>query len=363
MMEKVAVRVITKYLKKGNMARCLRDILPSAGLTKEQREKISEIVHDVVRWKKLYEYILDSRGLEYTAQAFVTLAMDGAQADAHSYPFEFRYSCSPYVADVLKDHGELAEFLNETPPTALCVNFNKTNTAEVMQMLHEEHIPAERSILETAILTTSVSKYSKVIHQRFAHVQDENSQLIATLAAMLGESILDYCAGNGGKSLAMASCSKNTKNLHAYEVNSNKRTTLQQRCSEYNATVLVEEKPPKTLFDVVLVDAPCTGLGAARRNPEAKYTKGSGDFPTTQLSILNEAARNVRTDGVLLYAVCTITLEETAQVINAFQQKNNYKVYPLDVGPHKEYLQKTNAGVFTLLPRGDLFFISALKKT
>ncbi len=362
-MEKVAVRVIAKYLRKGNMARCLRDILPSAGLSKEQREKISEIIHDVVRWKKLYEHILDSRGLEHTPQALVTLAMDGAQAEASSYPFEFRYSCSPYVADVLKDHGEWAEYLNETPPTALCVNFNKTNTAEVMQMLQEDHIPAERSTLETAILTTSVSKYSKVIQQRYAHVQDECSQLIATLTAMLGDSILDYCAGNGGKSLAMASVTKNTKKLHAYEFNTNKRTTLQQRCREYNATVLVEEKPPKTLFDVVLVDAPCTGLGAARRNPEAKYTKGPGDFPTKQLSILNEAACNVRNDGVLLYAVCTITPEETTQVINALQQKNNFKIFPLDACPHKEYLQKNNSGVFTILPRGDLFFLSALKKT
>ena len=171
MIEKVAARVVTKYLKKGNMARCLRDILPSTDLTKEQRERVASIVHDVVRWKKLYEHIIESSGLDHSADTYVKLAVNGMQADAHSYPFEYRYSCSSYITNVLKEYGEWAEFLNETPPTTLCVNCNKTTTAEVMEMLHEEHIPAERSILETAILTSSISKCSKVIQQRYAHVQ------------------------------------------------------------------------------------------------------------------------------------------------------------------------------------------------
>jgi len=363
MIKTIAVRVIAKYLKKGNMARCLRDILPSANLSKEQRENISEIVHDVVRWKKLYEHMLENRGLDISPQALVNLAMDGAQADAASYPFEFRYSCSPYVAEVLSNHGEWAEFLNEKPPTALCMNFNKTTTKEVMQMLQNERLPVEQAMLETALLTTSTSKYSQVIHQRYAHVQDEASQLIALLSTMLGNSILDYCAGNGGKSLTMASFSRNKKHLHAYEINAKKRTTIQQRCKEYDAQVVVEEKPPQSQFDVVLVDAPCTGLGAARRNPEAKYIAGPGTFPATQLSIVQAAAQNVKTNGLLLYAVCTITPEETTQVIHTFQQHNDFKVNPIDKNPYTKYFQRNKYGVVINLPRGDLFFLSCLQKT
>jgi len=362
MEEKVAARVITKYLKKGNMARCLRDILPSSGLSKEQREEIAELIHDVVRWKKLYEHMIEIHGLKPSPETYVKLAVDGSQADASSYPFEYRYSCSSYVANVLKDHGEWAEFLNETPPTTLCVNFNKSTIDDVMSMLQQETLPAERSLLTTAILTSSISKYSKVIKQRFAHVQDESSQLVSLLTASLGESIFDYCAGNGGKSLAIASLTRNGKKLHAYEMNAAKRTTLKRRCSEYNTNVTVEDNLSEKKYDIVLVDAPCTGLGAARRNPEAKYVEGPGDLPQIQVSILKQAAENVKSGGVLFYAVCTMTPEETTQVIQAFVKKNGFTLSPFDELPHKEFLLKNKYGAFTTLPRGDVFFLSVLKK-
>jgi len=360
--EKVAIRVISKYMKKGNMARCLRDILPSSGLIKEQREEIVELIHDVVRWKKLYEHIIDIRGLKSSPETYIQLATDGSQANASSYPFEYRYSCSSYVADVLKNHEEWAEFLNETPPTTFCVNFNKSNTEDVISILRQETLPVERSILTTAILTSSNSKYSKVIKSHFAHVQDESSQLVSLLATTLGESIIDYCAGNGGKSLAIASITKNKKKLYAYEINTVKRTTLRRRCIEYNADVTIVENPSEKKYDIVLVDAPCTGLGAARRNPEAKYVENPGDLPQTQLSILRQAAENVNSNGTLFYAVCTITPEETTQVIQSFTEEKGFTLYPFNQFPYKEFLLKNKYGAFTNIPRGDIFFISVLKK-
>jgi 16S rRNA (cytosine967-C5)-methyltransferase len=360
--EKIVTRIIAKYLRKGNMARCLRDILPSAGLSKEQREEIAVLVHDVVRWKKLYEQIIERHGLEPTPETYVKLALDGAQADVASYPFEYRYSCSPYVTSILTQHSDWAEYLNQNPPTNLCVNFNKSTVHEVIKLLQTEYIPAKHSLLDTSISTTSVSKYSKAVQQRFAHVQDENSQFIAALAVYLGNSILDYCAGNGGKSLAMASISKNTKHLTAYEVNPGKQAILRQRCSEYNANVTVKEHQPNDVYDLVLVDAPCSGLGAARRNPEAKYIEGPGEFPATQLTILKEAAQNVQNKGFLLYAVCTITPEETTQVIHSFTKNHEFTNTSLNSVPHADYLQHTKDGAFTVLPQGDLFFVSLLKK-
>jgi 16S rRNA (cytosine967-C5)-methyltransferase len=362
MEEKIAAQVITKYFKKGNMARCLRDILPSAGLSKEQREGIADIVHTVVRWKRLFEHIIETQDLPLSAETYVKLAKDGAQANALMHPFEYRYSCSPYVADILKDHGYWAEYLNETPPTTLCVNFNKSTTEDVISMLHQQSLPAERSLLQTALLTTSVSKYSKVIQERYAHVQDECSQFVSFLAATLGGSIFDFCAGNGGKSLAIASMTKNKKKLYAYEINATKRTTLKQRCSEYDANVIVEDNLPKRKFDLVLVDAPCTGLGAARRNPEAKYIDGVGDFPEMQISLLSQAAAQVKPDGFLFYAVCTITPEETSHVVETVLNENKFSLMQLEDFQYNKYLMKENYGFFTALPRGDLFFISVMKK-
>lgn len=344
------------------MARCLRDILPSAGLSKQQREEIAEIIHDVVRWKRLYEHIIDIQGLSSSAETYLQLARTGAQADAASYPFEYRYSCSPYVAGILKDHAEWAEFLNETPPTTLCVNFNKTTTENAMTLLQAESLSVEHSALPTALHTTSIGKYSKVVEQHYAHVQDETSQLVSHLTASLGESLFDYCAGNGGKSLAIASLTTNKKKLYAYEKNESKRAILRRRCDEYNANVIVEETPSEKQFDVVLVDAPCSGLGAARRNPEAKYIQGVGDFPKTQLSILKQAALHIREGGMLLYAVCTITPEETTQVVEAFLSDIAFKVSWFSHQPFEKFLVKGTQGAFTSLPRGDLFFLSVLQK-
>jgi len=360
--EKVATRIVAKYLRKGNMARCLRDILPAAGLSREQREEIAELIHDVVRWKKLYEYIIDRTGLPASPETYVKLAQDAAQTDVSSYPFEYRYSCSSYVAGVLENYRDWAEYLNQTPPTTLCVNLNTSTASNVLQILRVEQIPAQPSLLGTAIQTSSISKYSKVITNKYAHVQDENSQFIAAIAVVLGNSILDYCAGNGGKSLAMASMSKNTKHLAAYELNEGKRAILRQRCEDYRAKVTIDDHPPEDTFDLVLVDAPCSGLGAARRNPEAKYIEGPGDFPATQLSILQEAAQKVDNHGSLLYAVCTITPEETTDVIQAFTKHHEFTCTPLNDVPHLEYLQQAKNGAFTVLPRGDLFFLSLLKK-
>jgi len=360
--EKIATRIIIKYLKKGNMARCLRDILPSAGVSKEQREKIAELIHDVVRWKKLYEHIMEIRGLKPSAENYVKLAINSSQTSASSYPFEYRYSCSSYVAHVLKNHEELAEFLNEKPPTTLCINFNKSTVDEIMNMLHQETLPAERSLLRTAIITSSISKYSNVIQQHLAHVQDESSQLVSLLTTTLGESIFDYCAGNGGKCLAIASITKNGKKLYAYEMNSIKRTTLKRRCIDYNANVTIEDSLSKKKYDTVLVDAPCTGLGAARRNPEVKYIESPGNLPQTQLSILNKAAENVNTGGTLFYVVCTMTPEETTQVIQTFMKNKGFTLLSFTDVAYKEYLLRDKYGAFTNLPQGDVFFLSILKR-
>jgi 16S rRNA (cytosine967-C5)-methyltransferase len=233
---------------------------------------------------------------------------------------------------------------------------------EVISLLHQESLPAECSVLQTTVLTTSIGKYSKVVQEHYAHVQDESSQLVSQIAASLGDTLFDFCAGNGGKSLAIASMTKNEKTLHAYEVNATKRVTLKQRCDQHNAKVIIEDTIPKKKFDLVLVDAPCTGLGAARRNPEAKYVEGAGSLPQTQVSLLMQAAVNVRPGGYLFYAVCTITPEETSDVIEKFIQQTGFSLLEHKDYPAKGYLLKNNFGFVTRLPQGDLFFVSVLKK-
>lgn len=357
MIEPTAEKIIAKYIRKGNMSRCLRDILPSSGLTKEQREQVADIVHDVVRWKKLYDYLLNEQGKQKNPEQYVRFAVEKIQDNSKVTSFEYRYSCSPYVAQLLKKKPQWADYLNESPPTTLCVNNNTSSIHNITRILQSEKLPVKQGHLPTAILSASIARYSSVIQSYYAHVQDEASQLISLLAVEQGDTIMDFCAGNGGKSLAMASLTKNEKKLYAYEINIKKREVLKQRCNDYVASVEVCDHVPSTMFDVVLVDAPCTGIGAARRNPEVKYVQESGEFPSLQLRILNEAMHYVRPGGFLLYSVCTITPEETQHVTETFSETHNMSLLPLKNSNHVDLLETHRFGAYTHVPDGDLFFV------
>jgi len=362
MLEKIATKVVAKYLKKGNMSRCLRDILPSTNLTKEEREIVADVVHDVVRWKKLYDTLLDESITEKVPESYVKLTLEGAQNKAHFDSIEYQYSCSDYVAKILEDKLKWAKYLNEKPPTTLCVNLNKSNKSEAIKTLKKENMPVTQSKLETAVITTSIGRYSSLIKDGYAHVQDESSQLIAYIAVAFGDKILDFCAGSGGKSLSMASITRNKKILHAYDINVKKKAALEQRCMKYDAKVLIEAEIPDKVFDVVLVDAPCSGIGAARRNPEAKYIDGAGNFPKIQLEILMEAAKKVIDGGSLIYSLCTFTPEETEGVTKQFLKTSDFKVTKIYDFNYSDLLLKNKYGAFTNVPNGDIFFVSILIK-
>ncbi len=363
LVHEVAKQVIAKYLRKGNMSRCLRDILPASSLSKEQREQVAEIVHDVIRWKNLYDAMLEKQGLKKTPDTYVSLATTGVRNTRDVESFEEQYSCSSYVASVLKYHVDWAEYLNERPPTTLCVNFNKSSTDQVVSLLRKEQLPVETSHLETAVFTSSLGRYSSAVKENYAHVMDESSQLVAFLTVTRGDRILDYCAGTGGKSLAMASFERNKKTIYAYDINPEKQRILEKRCQAFHAHVLPTHNISDLRCDVVLVDAPCTGIGAARRNPEAKYVTGSGDYPKNQLDILHQAADNLERDGYLVYSVCTCTFEETDQVIEAFLAQHDFSGEPFDNCIYKDMLMRTRFGAFTTVPFGDIFYVSVLKKT
>ena len=360
--ERIALQVIAKYLRKGNMARCLRDILPSAHLPREDRRQIADLMHEIVRWKKLYGFLMEEQGIPLSPERYYITAMSRAQEQAAVLPPEYRYSCSPYVAKLFEQQHERAAYLNSNPPTTICVNQNITTRDQVLTRLQDEQIPIEKGHLSTAVLSQSSDlKNSPVVLEKLAHVQDENSQLVAQIAAELGEHILDFCAGNGGKTLALASLSKNTKDLVAYETDERRLETLQRRCQEYHAKATIGPLPAESSCDVVLVDAPCTGLGAARRNPEAKYIEDTDDYPQIQLSILHHAAKFIKPEGFLLYVVCTITPEETSDVISTFTSKAPFDTISVST-PSASFLERTPQGFFTAIPQGDLFFLSVLQR-
>jgi len=163
-------------------------------------------------------------------------------------------------------------------------------------------------------------------------VQDEGSQLLALLTgARRGEMVCDFCAGAGGKTLALGAMMKNTGRLYAFDVAEKRLANLKPRLarsqlSNVHPQLLADENDTKVKrlagkFDRVLVDAPCSGLGTLRRNPDLKWRQtpeSVTELTVKQAAILASAARLVKTGGRLVYATCSLLPEENEAIVEAF---------------------------------------------
>ncbi len=171
-----------------------------------------------------------------------------------------------------------------------------------------------------------------VFRDGLVEVQDEGSQLLAQLTdARAGQAVVDFCAGAGGKTLALAAFMQNKGRLIACDVNQRRaeQATLRlRRAGVHNVTRRILEsesdkwvKHHSDSFDRVLVDAPCSGTGTWRRNPDAKWrltAEGIDHLVELQGKILASASRLVRPGGRLVYATCSMLTEEDERQIEAF---------------------------------------------
>ena len=165
-------------------------------------------------------------------------------------------------------------------------------------------------------------------------MQDEGSQLLAQLVnAKRGEIIVDFCAGAGGKTLAIGAQMANKGRIYAFDVSEKRLANLKPRMTRAGLTNIHPEKihsetDPRIArlagkADRVLVDAPCSGLGTLRRNPDLKYRQSPetlANLQAQQQSILHAAAELVRAGGRLVYATCSILPEENENQAEHFLQ-------------------------------------------
>jgi 16S rRNA (cytosine967-C5)-methyltransferase len=167
-------------------------------------------------------------------------------------------------------------------------------------------------------------------HDGLFEIQDIASQAVGILCApKAGETWWDACAGEGGKLLHLAELMENRGMIWAtdpaeWRLTQLKRRTARAKVFNYRSAVWNnrDKAPIKTKFDGVLVDAPCSGLGTWQRNPQARWTATIEDvreLAAEQSRILRVAAGNVKPGGVLIYAVCTLTQEETSGVADQFE--------------------------------------------
>jgi len=171
------------------------------------------------------------------------------------------------------------------------------------------------------------------------YIQDEASQLVAgVIRAQHGSKILDLCAAPGGKTGILASNNGSARLLAAGDVHPGRINLLRENLTRQHTTnvSIVQYDARRSLpfadsaFDAVLVDAPCSGTGTIRHNPEIRYSLGHEDFPALavkQLSILNNASKSLKPGGLLVYSTCSLEPEENESVRDRFLQLNgNFRV-------------------------------------
>ncbi|MFN4238982.1 MAG: RsmB/NOP family class I SAM-dependent RNA methyltransferase [Vogesella sp.] len=167
-------------------------------------------------------------------------------------------------------------------------------------------------------------------------VQDEGSQLLGLLTgARRGEMVVDFCAGAGGKTLLLGAQMASTGRLYAFDISEKRLANLKPRLarsglSNVNSTLIAHENDTKVKrlagkADRVLVDAPCSGLGTLRRNPDLKYRQSPesvAELNAKQTAILASASRLVRAGGRLVYATCSLLPSENQDIVAAFLESH-----------------------------------------
>lgn len=256
-----------------------------------------------------------------------------------------RHNLPEWLVAPLKDQlGDtefwaLADSLNLGAGLDLRVNDFKAKRADVQKALAASGIKAVPTPYSPWGLRIS-GKPSLNKHEAFVRgdfeVQDEGSQLLSLLLdPKRGEMVVDFCAGAGGKTLALGAMMRNTGRLYAFDTSAGRLDSFKPRLarsglSNVHPAAIAHERDDRVKrlsgkIDRVLVDAPCTGMGTLRRNPDLKWRQtpqGVEEMAVLQAKILQSASRMVKSGGRLVYATCSVLPQENEAIAEAFGAAN-----------------------------------------
>lgn len=312
-----------------------------------------------------------------------------AQIDRSKLPMAMRANLPPWLLDkLIARDGEaaamqLAEAMNQPAPLDLRVNAIKSNRDHVLSELAVSAIVCEAtpfSPLGIRIRKKPALQNLPLFKEGAIEVQDEGSQLLAQIVgAKRGEMVVDFCAGAGGKTLALGAGMRNTGRLYAFDVSEKRLAKLKPRLarsglSNVHPVMIAHENDAKVKrlagkIDHVLVDAPCSGLGTLRRNPDMKWrqtVETVAEMHLKQISILNGAARLVKPGGRLVYGTCSFLNEENEDVIAEFLQGNTeFDLLPMNEVLAEQKIALDTGAYLKLLPhlhQTDGFFAAVLQR-
>jgi 16S rRNA (cytosine967-C5)-methyltransferase len=262
-------------------------------------------------------------------------------AKSDTFPAAVRADLPDWLWTMLAGiHGEddamrIAQGLLNPAPLDLRVNLARVGRDEALERLSASGIEGSPTAWSPAGIRLSgkpALQRLPLFQEGLVEVQDEGSQLLAYLVgARRGEMVADYCAGAGGKTLALAMLMRGTGRLYAMDVSARRLSGLAPRAaragiSNVHTVVLSGESDTRAKrlagkLDRVLVDAPCSGFGTLRRNPDLKWrhdARAVSELAAKQRTILESASRLVKPGGRLVYATCSILPQENEEIAAAF---------------------------------------------
>jgi len=287
---------------------------------------------------------------------------DAIPADALMAPH--RHNLPEWMAQALQaqlgeDFWALAENLQQAGTLDLRVNLFQAKRSDIQKELAQAGIasePTPYSPWGLRLQGKPALQKTDAFTRGAIEVQDEGSQLLALLVdAHRGEMVVDFCAGAGGKTLALGAAMRSTGRLYAFDVSGHRLDALKPRMarsglSNVHPAAIAHERDERVKrlsgkIDRVLVDAPCSGLGTLRRNPDLKWRQkpqAVQELTEKQQAILQSASRMVKSGGRLVYATCSVLPEENEQIAQAFSAANPDFV-PLNVAQELDRLKVPNA--------------------
>lgn len=257
------------------------------------------------------------------------------EAIAHSYP-DWLYHLGK--KELKQGWRNEASALNFQADVALRVNRLVASPKKTVQLLKERfNIDTTLSDLNPDTLLLSKGRRlgnNQLFQKGYFEIQDANSQLIAPFCQVEpGMYVMDLCAGAGGKTLHLAALMRNQGEIKAFDVEENKLRELHRRSKRAKVSIIKTELITSTSTlekhtkwaDRLLVDAPCSGLGTLKRNPEIKWNLDEGQliaYQETQRKLLSKAAPLIQPKGKLIYATCSILPSENENQIDWFIKEN-----------------------------------------
>ncbi len=277
-----------------------------------------------------------------------------------------RFSCPLWIVkSFVEDYGRentisLLEESLKAPPMTLRVNTLKTDTEQLKAEFEKSGIAVHEGETENSLVVDKGFDIptSELYKNGFFHAQDEASQkAVKVLGPKKGERVLDLCAAPGGKSFTMAEMMEDTGELVSCDLYESRVKLIREGAKRLEIDIIKTFVSDASvyngelgLFDAILCDVPCSGLGVIRRKPDIKY-KAIEDFSELeeiQYSILTNAVKYLKKGGRILYSTCTLRSGENEKLVFRFlKEYNNFRIeYEQTFMPH---IHKTDGFYCALL--------------